>query len=125
MKILIILFFISFPILASAQLDCSLFKEGRFIYPETPGVMTVRKGLKQKSILRGKVMATWKVEWIDDCTFTLTCKKVKKSMPPIQKGDVLHCEMIHIQGTCFEVKVLLKRNGKIIVPATIGEMCLE
>ncbi len=113
------------PLLSQAQQDCSKFKNGRFIYPDQDKVLSVRKNGIQKSVSNGKTVAIWKVDWIDDCHYNLTCKKLKAPMPPFEKGDILECSIVGIQGDCMKVDLVFKRNGKLMMPKTSGEMCLE
>lgn len=122
---LAVLFTLSLPAFSQAQLDCSKFKEGRFIYPTQPGTASERKNNTQKSISKGKVIAIWKVDWIDDCSYTLTCKKLKAPMEPFQKGDVLKCKIVGIQDECINVQIIYERDGTLMMPEMTGEMCLE
>ncbi len=126
MKLLIaLLFALSLPTISQAQLDCSKFKNGRFIYPTQKDVVSERKNKIQKSISKGKVVAIWKVDWIDDCSYTLTCKKLKAPLEPFEVGDVLTCKIIGIQDECINVEILFERNGNNMMPKMTGEMCLE
>lgn len=120
-----VLLLLCIPIFTQAQQDCSKFKNGRFIYPDQKDILSVRKNGIQKSISNGKVMAIWKVEWIDDCSYNLTCKKLKAPMPPFEKGDLLECKIVGTQDECFQVDIVFKRNDKVIMPKMTGEMCLE
>lgn len=126
MKLLIaLLLTLYLPTISQAQLDCPKFKNGRFIYPTQKDVVSERKNNIQKSISKGKVIAIWKVDWIDDCSYTLTCKKLKAPMEPFQKGDVLKCKIIGIQDECINVQIIYERDGMLMMPEMTGEMCLE
>lgn len=106
------------------EIDCAKFKEGRFIYPTIPNSVSAREGNKQKSYTGGKLEAVWKVVWIDECTYTLTCKKIIKDKFNIKKGDRIYVEIIGTEGDCMDVNIsLLGGNQKKSVQT--GRMCLE
>ena len=52
--------------------NCTAFKEGRFIYKEVTGAVSVRKDGKQISYYADSSYTEYDVAWQDSCNFTLT-----------------------------------------------------
>lgn len=78
------------PLAGMAQ-DCSQFKTGEFYLKDTDGnkienYTIVRKKKKQIEHLPNGGVSISKIEWISDCTYTLT--NIKTKLFPIPKGTV-------------------------------------
>lgn len=109
----------------SQEADCEKFKEGTFYYPSYPQGISVREGNTQKSYTDGELQATWKVKWVSDCSFELTCKKVVGDKVPFQKGDRIHCEIISTKENCMMTRNMLYVKGSKEPSGSEGYICKE
>ena len=91
MKLLILGILFSFSTLAfGQQLACEKFKNGKFIIidAEHGNSNIERKGSKQiEEGEKSGFKATFKVKWIDECTYTLTLNKVLKNPNKLDVSD--------------------------------------
>ncbi|MDD2983668.1 MAG: hypothetical protein PHQ74_09790 [Crocinitomicaceae bacterium] len=108
MKTVLIAILISLTSFAFGQTaDCKRFKEGKFVIPnaEYGNSYLERKGNIQTEIgEKSGFKATFKVKWIDECTYTLQLKKI------INNPD----EIVFDKATIITVKILeVKKNSYI------------
>lgn len=108
MKTVLIAILISLTSFAFGQTaDCKRFKEGKFVIPnaEYGNSYLERKGNIQTEIgEKSGFKATFKVKWIDECTYTLQLKKI------INNPD----EIVFDKTTIITVKILeVKKNSYI------------
>ena len=112
-------------LLLSQSLECEKFRNGKFVYPNLPGNLSVRKGDTQKSYSNGKLQAIWKVDWLDECTIQLTCKKITGDALNFKKGDRIYSEIISIDGDCMSIRAFLFQGEQRKSIGVTGTMCLE
>lgn len=108
MKTVLIAILISLTSFAFGQTaDCKRFKEGKFVIPnaEYGNSYLERKGNIQTEIgEKSGFKATFKVKWIDECTYTLQLKKI------INNPD----KIVFDKATIITVKILeVKKNSYI------------
>lgn len=84
--------------LHSQNLTCNDFKNGKFelINKEIGNSIIIRKGNKQQEkMLNEKRFTTYRVQWIDDCTYMLTLtRKTKRKYPELPKNACLTVKII-------------------------------
>ena len=101
--------------------NCTVFKEGRFIYKEVSGAVSVRKAGKQISYYPDSSNTEYDVAWQDSCNFTLTFVKASNpNFKPFVKGDILYVRIIETIGDCYKFEG--GYNGKTFPPTF---MCKE
>lgn len=116
-----------FALISNSQtIDCNKFKEGAFYYPTLPNKVSVRKGAIQKSYNNDKLEMVWKVKWLNECEYELTCKRVLVHPYPIKKGDRIVATIVKTEEDCFTTTLLFYNqanpNGEKI-PS--GPMCIK
>lgn len=87
-------------------LDCAKFKTGKFQYPGLEDKYSVRNETTQLSYNHGNLEMIWKVKWLNECEYELTCMKVLVKPYPIFKGDKIHATIIQTEGDCFTTKII-------------------
>ena len=89
---------------------CQDYKEGTFYMKngDNPRFIIIRKGNKQIEYIDGKKeKMTLKVEWIDDCTYTLKKPffKLHKKDVDLPKGTILTVKITNTTDTYYEIVV--------------------
>ena len=105
--------------------DCKKFKTGKFGYPTMPGKISLRRDDVQESYNNGKLEMKWKVKWISDCQYELTCIKMLVDSYPIAVGDRILSTIVSTDQDCFthESVFFNKQNPDgVVMPA--AAMCL-
>lgn len=105
--------------------DCKKYRTGRFSYPELPGKTSLRKDSVQESYNNGKLEMIWKVRWITDCQYELTCIKLFTDEYPIKIGDRILTIILSTDETCYTSasKYFTEKNPEgIAMPA--APLCL-
>lgn len=101
-KITLLLITILFTLTSySQELNCEKFKNGLFYYPTLPGKTSLRKDSIQESYNNGKLEMIWKVSWLSECEYEITCNKVLNDSIPIKKGDRIVAKIIETEKECF------------------------
>lgn len=111
--------------LLSQSIECEKFRNGSFNYPDHPDGLSVRRGNKQKSYSNGELQVIWKVDWIDDCTIQLTCKKIKNNKLPFKVGDRIFSEILSTDGNCMTTRVFLFQGEQRQTVGVEGVMCRQ
>lgn len=102
-----LLFFISVSICALGQtMDCKKFRDGTFkTLPQEgiPETTITRKGSKQIEKVEGrKGHSETVVEWIDDCTYTLTpTKETLKNRPGMPENAVFTIKIVEVKENSY------------------------
>ena len=107
--------------------DCKKFKTGKFYYPALQGnKISLRKDSIQESYNDGKLEMVWKVKWLSECQYEMTCIQVVPDPYPIKVGDRIVATIIKTEGDCFTTSLMFyyaeKPEGVMIPPA---EMCIK
>jgi hypothetical protein len=112
--------------LYSQSLDCLKYKTGKFGYPELPGKISWRKNSVQESYNNGILEMLWKVKWLSECQYQLTCEKLFVNKYPIKVGDKIIATIISTDENCFTTQSIYynAENPKgLKIPEST--MCLE
>lgn len=84
--------------------DCKQFKVGSFYYPmiKKDANSTIRTKSKQVSYNKKSDMTlTWKMDWINDCGYEMTLKKIKNNGGIYSVGDKIIVQIVNIEGKCY------------------------
>lgn len=106
-SLLLVLLFV-LPMSSSAQqkvLDCKKLKTGKFIDKSNPQqtIKVTRKRYVQiEEFGDGKVWL--KLEWVDDCNYTLMYKKSTIPVPEEYKTKKLHVEIIEVTEGYYQCR---------------------
>ncbi len=126
-KILLFLMLFTFSLTLNAQdLKCNKFKSGRFYYPSLPGKISVMTDSITKSYNNGNLEMIWKVRWLSECKYELTCIEILNNNLKSKVGDRIEVTIIKIEGSCFYTSLMFYNSenpkGKS-VPSS--QICLE
>jgi hypothetical protein len=110
----------------SQTINCKKFKEGTFYYPTLPNKISVRKDSIQESYNNGKLEMVWKVKWINECEYELTCQQVLVEPYSIKKNDKIVAKIVNTEEDCFTTTIIIYNevnpNGQ---PIPSGQMCVK
>lgn len=101
-----LLFLISFSSVAQDK-KCSEFRTGEFIYPSNENKVSIRKESVQESYNDGKLEATWKVSWLNECKYELVCEKVLMEDSPFQIGDKIVATILNTDSKCYTFSLIV------------------
>jgi hypothetical protein len=126
-KIFTILTIVLLASVANAQsIDCKKFKNGKFYYPMNDGKLSVRKDTIQESYNNGKLEMVWKIKWLSDCEYEMTCIKILVDPYPIKVGDRIIAKIIKTDGDCVTVSsTMYNASNPQGFSAPDGHMCLK
>ena len=103
--IVTIIFFISAFLSFGQNLNCSRFRNGNFeINDETGQTLVIRKRNVQTEIMKGqKVKSRLRVEWIDECTYTLrpTKRTLRQSGGRVPSNALLTVTIIEVRPNSY------------------------
>lgn len=122
-KLFIILILFSFQVGKAQTLKCTEMHTGKFElkHDNSPAVSIIERTdtLQIETNEYLKVKRSYKVIWIDDCTFELHDRKVLEGETPIngKPTDVLTIEIIKIEGQ--NVHIRLTSNYSDMVRETV------
>lgn len=122
-KLFILLILFSFQVGKAQTLKCSEMHTGKFElkHDNSPAVSIIERTdtLQIETNEYLKVKRSYKVIWIDDCTFELHDRKVLEGETPIngKPTDVLKIEIIKIEGQ--NVHIRLSSNYSDMVRETV------
>lgn len=96
----LVLSFVSFIIPSHHIESCKDLHKGTFIYGDSEDeIKVVIKGKKHIEYHdNGKYFIKSKLDWIDDCSFNMTMKKVTIPNFPFGKGDVMNVQVDKIEN---------------------------
>lgn len=108
----------------SQEPNCKRFKTGKFYYPDLPGKISLRKDSIQESYNNGNLEMIWKLRWLNDCEYELTCEKMFVDFNSYKTGDRIKATIIKTAENCFTTEIIFynKENPQGLVGKT-GEMC--
>ena len=116
-----------FAVTSNAQtLDCKKFRTGKFYYPGLPDKISLRKDSTQESYDNGKLEMLWKVKWLSECEYELTCEQVFEDPYPIKKGDRIVATIVKTEDDCFTTSIMFYNEANPegqAIPS--GEMCIK
>lgn len=110
----------------SQTINCKKFIEGTFYYPTLPNKISIRKDSIQESYNNGKLEMVWKVKWLNECEYELTCQQVLVDPYPIKKNDKIVATIVQTEGDFFTTTIIFYNednpNGQ---PIPSGPMCVK
>lgn len=122
---LLFLLFSSALIGYSQTPDCIKFKTARFSYRGVPNKTSLRKDSTQESFNHGKLEMLWKIKWLSECQYEMTCEKMLVVNSPIEVGDRILATIIKTEGECYTASSTYynKANPRGIINPE-GKMCI-
>ncbi len=126
-KTLTFLTLILLTITCNAQVvDCAKFRTGKFYTPDIPNTIELRTDSTQNGYSNGVLQMIWKIKWLNDCKYQMTCERVLNDTLPIKKGDRIVATIIKTTGDCFTMSIMFY-NSDYPEGMTIpdGEMCIK
>ncbi|MBL7719530.1 MAG: hypothetical protein JNL72_11880 [Flavipsychrobacter sp.] len=102
--------------------DCRRFRTGKFknVYEGITTLIERTDSLQIETIAELGVVATYKLVWVDDCTFRVLPFKTMKGGVDISEQDTMTCTMqiTHVSGNSYQQLVTCD-NTDINVTCTI------
>lgn len=112
-----LIFFSFLPQITFGQSDCHRFKNGKFFLPDHKGeeYLIERKGKVQTETESTGLKMKFKVEWINDCTYTLRFKKMLSNPENIKisKDWVVRVEIIETKENSYIQRSFIDGTGLV------------
>ena len=116
---LLVLCLFSTTICFSQEIDCSNFKKGKFFFtPPNGGEVWIKRTHKKQieKYNNENQRFIFKINWINDCEYTLVLSKTKGVTRSIKKeiiGTTLNCKVIQAELDHYIVTITSKNSSSI------------
>ena len=106
-------------------IDCGKFKNGKFYNNNYPIRVSVRNDTLQEGYLNNKLDVVFKVKWLNECEYELTCIKSLGNVF-FKEGNRISNKIISSEVECYEIISVLfnDENPEGTAPTKI-EYCLK
>lgn len=101
------LVFSSCSVSAQEPTGCAKFRTGKITYPNLNAKYSMRTDSTQESYNNGRRELVWKIQWLSDCTYELTCQEILVANSPFQPGDRIRSTIVSTDGNCCTVETVV------------------
>src|SRR5690554_6938105 len=101
MKLYFTILLLNITFICFSQSECHKLKNGKFYYPTMPSKKTIREKGIQKSYSEDKLEIIWKVKWLNDCKYVITCTEVLNNSIPVKAGDKIIVTILSFDENCY------------------------